>query len=222
VKILIVDDDPKVLSFASRGLSESGMICSTAASGERALEMLRKEPFDLVLLDVMLPGIQGWDVMEKMRADGNDTPVIFVTARDAVDERVRGLRAGGDDYVVKPFAFAELLARVHVALRRRRGRTVLAVGDLSVDLVAGKAKRAGKELALTRTEFALLRYLAERPGRAISRAELLQAVWGYSFDPGTNVVEVHVRRLRSKVDEPFDAPLLHTVRGAGYSWESRS
>jgi two-component system copper resistance phosphate regulon response regulator CusR len=222
VKILVVDDDPKVLSFVSRGLSESGMICATAPTGERALELLRREPFDLVLLDVMLPGIQGWDVLEKLRAEGNDVPVLFVTARDGVDERVRGLRGGGDDYIVKPFAFAELLARVHVALRRRRGRTVLTLGDLTVDLVAGKAHRGGKELPLTRTEFALLRYLAERPGETVSRAELLQGVWGYSFDPGTNLIEVHMRRLRAKVDEPFGKPLLHTVRGAGYACEARA
>jgi len=221
VRILIVDDDPKYRAFVARGLAESGMVCSTAPDGETALERLSQEHFDLVLLDVMLPGLQGWDVMEALRARHIDVPVIWVTARDAVDERVRGLRMGGDDYIVKPFAFAELVARIHVVMRHHRTRTRLSVGDLEIDLVESTAFRDGKELRLTRTEFGLLRCLAESTGKTVSRAQLLQSVWGLDFDPGTNVVEVHVRRLRKKLDDPFERPLIHTERGAGYVLEER-
>ncbi len=222
MRILIVDDDPKYRAFVARGLGESGMICSTAADGESALDTLTRERFDLVLLDVMLPGLQGWDVMEALRARGCDVPVIWVTARDAVDERVKGLRMGGDDYIVKPFAFAELVARIHVAMRHHRARTQLRLDDLEIDLVESTVRRDGREVRLTRTEFGLLRCLAENAGRPVSRAQLLQTVWGFDFDPGTNVVEVHVRRLRKKLDEPFDRPLIHTERGAGYVLEDRS
>jgi two-component system copper resistance phosphate regulon response regulator CusR len=222
MKILIVDDDPKLLAYVSRGLSESGMECQTAGDGETALELLRREPFDLALLDVMLPGMQGWDVMETLHREGIAVPVIWVTARDALEERVRGLHMGGDDYVVKPFAFAELLARIQAVLRRRDKSHRRRIGDLEIDPLAGTVRRAGKPLDLTRTEFALLRQLAERCGETISRSELLHTVWGIDFDPGTNVVDVHIRRLRRKVDEPFDAPLIHTVRGAGYALAARS
>lgn len=221
MRILIVDDDPKYRAFVARGLAESGMVCSTAPDGETALERLSQEHFDLLLLDVMLPGLQGWDVMEALRARNIDVPVIWVTARDAVDERVRGLRMGGDDYIVKPFAFAELVARIHVVMRHHRTRTRLSVGGLEIDLVESTAFRDGKELRLTRTEFGLLRCLAENAGKTISRAQLLQSVWGLDFDPGTNVVEVHVRRLRKKLDDPFERPLIHTERGAGYVLEER-
>ena len=221
VRILIVDDDPKYRAFVARGLTESGMVCATAPDGETALERLAHETFDLLLLDVMLPGLQGWDVMESLRARNVDLPVIWVTARDAVDERVKGLRMGGDDYIVKPFAFAELVARIHVAMRHRRTRTRLTVGDLEIDLVESAARRGGDDLRLTRTEFTLLRCLAENAGRPVSRAELLQSVWGLDFDPGTNVVEVHVRRLRKKLDEPYGKALVHTARGAGYVLEAR-
>lgn len=216
MKILIVDDDPKYRAFVARGLTESGMICTAAADGEAALAAIRAESFDLVLLDVMLPGLQGWDVMEAIRAEGFDVPVIFVTARDAVDERVKGLRMGGDDYIVKPFAFAELVARIHVVARHHRKRTSFRLADLEIDFLKGQVTRAGRKLRLTRIEYALLRCLADHAGEPVSRAELLQAVWGMNFDPGTNVVEVHVRRLRSKVDDPFDTPLVQTERGSGY------
>lgn len=221
MRILIVDDDPKYRSFVAKGLSETGMVCEVAESGERALERLAERTYDVVLLDVMLPGLQGWDVLERMRASDIDVPVIFVTARDAVDERVKGLRMGGDDYIVKPFAFAELVARIHVVLRGRRRATNLRVGDLEIDLLEGQVQRAGKRIELTRTEYALLRCLAEQHRQPVSRTRLLEAVWGFDFDPGTNVVEVQVRRLRRKIDEPFDRPLLHTVRGVGYVLEDR-
>ncbi len=221
MRILIVDDDPKYRAFVARGLTESGMVCSTAPDGEAALQTLTTERFDLVLLDVMLPGIQGWDVLEAIRARGIDVPVIWVTARDAVSERVKGLKMGGDDYIVKPFAFQELVARIHVAMRHHRARTSISVADLEMDLVAGTVRRGDRELRLTRTEFMLLRCLAENAGQAVSRAQLLQTVWGLDFDPGTNVVEVHVGRLRKKVDAQSDTPLIHTERGAGYVLEQR-
>lgn len=216
VRILIVDDDPKYRTFVARGLSESGMVCDVARDGEAALEKLRSSRFDLVLLDVMLPGLQGWDVMEALRSEGINIPVIWVTARDALDERVKGLRMGGDDYVVKPFAFSELVARVYAVLRRRRGNTRIKIGDLELDLIENRVKRSDQVILLTRTEFSLLRRLAERKGETVPRTELLQTVWGLNFDPGTNVVDVHIRRLRKKIDEPFEQPLIHTVRGAGY------
>jgi two-component system copper resistance phosphate regulon response regulator CusR len=221
VRILIVDDDTKYLAFVSRGLSESGMVCLTAPTGEAGLGALRQEQFDLVLLDVMLPDLTGWEVLESMHAEGLDAPVIFVTARDAVDERVRGLRMGGNDYIVKPFAFAELLARIHVALRSRRERTKLTVGDLTLDLLRGRAARGGRELSLTPTEYLLLRTLVEHGGEALSRTLLLEIVWGIDFDPGTNIVDVHIRRLRRKVDAPFATQLIHTTRGTGYVLEAR-
>jgi len=217
MRILAVDDDPKIRTFVSKGLSESGMECETAPDGETALELLRARRFDLVLLDVMLPGLQGWDVLEALRREGNTVPVIWVTARDALEERVRGLRSGGDDYVVKPFDFAELVARIHAVLRRRAEGHRVRVADLEIDPLAGTVTRAGKSLDLTRTEFSLLRALAERVGEPVSRTALLQQVWGIAFDPGTNMVDVHIRRLRRKVDAPFEKPLIQTVRGSGYA-----
>ncbi len=221
MKILVVDDDKKYRNFVARGLCESGMVCSMAPDGETALEMLRAERFDLVLLDVMLPGLQGWDVMEAIRAEGIEVPVIWVTARDAVDERVKGLRMGGDDYIVKPFAFAELIARIHVALRHHMRQTSARVGDLEVDFLNGTVRRGGDDIDLTRTEDALLKCLIEQSGEAVPRTKLLQSVWGFDFDPGTNVVEVQIRRLRRKIDEPYESPLIHTIRGAGYAIEAR-
>ena len=221
MKILIVDDDPKYRAFVAQGLSESAMTCSMAPDGETALELLRKEPFDLVLLDVMMPGMQGWEVMEVLRREGINVPVIWVTARDAVDERVKGLRMGGDDYIVKPFAFSELVARIHVVLRHRHERTSFKLCDLHIDYIGNKVQRAGQPIDMTRTEYTLLHCLAEHCGEPTSRAQLLQTVWGLDFDPGTNIVEVQIRRLRCKIDEPFDKPLIHTVRGSGYVLESR-
>jgi two-component system, OmpR family, copper resistance phosphate regulon response regulator CusR len=217
LNVLVVDDDPKYRTYMKKGLTESGLVCSLAPDGESALALLRKQRFDLVLLDVMMPGIQGWDVLEAMRAEGIDTPVIFITARDAVDERVRGLKAGGDDYIVKPFAFNELVARIHVVMRRNKKETVAKVADLEVDLLTHKATREGRPIDLTPTEFSLLRALMEKRGEPLTRTELLQSVWNIDFDPGTNVVEVQVRRLRRKIDDPFSKPLIQTVRGVGYA-----
>ncbi|MGQ0552912.1 MAG: response regulator transcription factor [Planctomycetota bacterium] len=217
MKVLIVDDDPKLRAYVTQGLTESGMQAESAPDGETAVTRLAQEHFDVVLLDVMLPGMHGWDVLESLRSRPNPPAVIFVTARDALEERLRGLRSGGDDYLVKPFAFEELLARIEAVLRRRGASTQHVVGDLIVDLLAGTASRAGRPITLTPTEFSLLKELAREPGAVRSRAELLNAVWGIHFDPGTNVVDVHIRRLRSKIDDPFASPLLQTVRGTGYA-----
>lgn len=222
MRVLVVDDDPKIRTFLSRGLNESGMRCSVACDGDQALVALKEESFDLVLLDVMLPGLSGWDVMDKIRERDDDVGVLFLTARDDVDDRVRGLRAGGDDYVVKPFAFSELLARIHVAMRHRRRKTNARVGDLEIDYLTSKVTRAGARIDLTPTEYSFLKLLVTHAGEVLPRPRLLQDVWGVHFDPGTNVVEVLVRRLRLKIDEPFGAPLIHTVRGAGYVLELRS
>ncbi|RKY18409.1 MAG: DNA-binding response regulator [Planctomycetota bacterium] len=219
--VLIVDDDPKLRDYLARGLGESGYATRTAADGESALDALREAPADIVLLDVMLPDMHGWDVLTAMREEGLGAPVIFVTARDALDERIRGLRLGGDDYVVKPFALTELLARIEAVLRRDERSLVARVGDLEIDHRHGRVTRAEQTLDLTRTELGLLRRLAEAGGRAVSRSDLLTAVWGIDFDPGTNIVDVHIRRLRQKVDAPFERPLVHTVRGEGYALEDR-
>jgi two-component system, OmpR family, copper resistance phosphate regulon response regulator CusR len=217
LRILAVDDDPKILAFLRKGLTESGMECEVAPDGESALKLLRTRHIDLTLLDVMLPGLQGWDVMAQLEREGLDVPVIWVTARDAPEERIRGLQMGGDDYVVKPFDFAELVARIQAVLRRRAAGHRLRVADLEIDPLSGSVWRAGRALDLTRIEFGLLRALAERAGEPVDRAVLLRQVWGIAFDPGTNVVDVHIRRLRRKVDAPFALPLIHTVRGSGYA-----
>ncbi|MHC5212682.1 MAG: response regulator transcription factor [Planctomycetota bacterium] len=220
MKILIVDDDPKYRGYVSRGLEQSGMSCETAEDGETALELLQERAYDLVLLDVMLPGMQGWDVMEALRKEGVSVPVIWVSARDALDERLRGLQMGGDDYIVKPFAFAELVARIEAVTCRHVFSQSRRVSDLEIDPLVGTVTRAGRPIDLTRMDFALLRRLAEEPGTAVSRAELLKSVWGIDFDPGTNVVDVHIRRLRLKVDQAFARPLIHTIRGEGYVLEA--
>ncbi len=220
--ILIVDDDPQIRGFLEAGLVETGMSIDSAANGAEALELLRANTYDMVLLDVMLPDILGWDLLATMRNEGMETPVILVTARDAVDERIKGLHLGGDDYVVKPFVFNELCARIQAVLRRRGPGMESRVGDLVLDHRKGSVQRAGVAIDLTRVEMALLRRLLEDAGEAVSRSDLLHSVWNIDFDPGTNIVEVHIRRLRHKVDKPFETPLIHTLRGQGYAIEDRS
>lgn len=217
----MVDDDPKLRGFLIQGLGESGYDCIGAEDGPAALAALRADAPDLILLDVMMPGMEGWEVMETLRGEGFTMPVIWVTARDELDERIKGLRMGGDDYVVKPFALNELLARIEAVLRRNRQSLVTRVGDLEIDHRKGAAQRGGQPLDLTPIELGLLRRMAETPGRPVSRPQLLSSVWDIDFDPGTNLVEVHIRRLRVKVDSPFDGALIHTVRGQGYVLEDR-
>jgi two-component system copper resistance phosphate regulon response regulator CusR len=220
VRILIVEDERKTAAYLRKGLAENGFLVEVADNGEDGLFLAETGGFDLIVLDVMLPRLDGWSVMQTLRARGVDTPVLFLTARDAVADRVKGLELGTDDYLVKPFAFSELLARVRSVLRRgpERRPEVLRVADLVVDLLRHRAERGGQRLALTAKEFALL---ARRSGEVMTRTLIAEEVWDMNFDSDTNVVDVAVRRLRSKVDNPFECKLIHTVRGVGYVLEQR-
>jgi two-component system copper resistance phosphate regulon response regulator CusR len=217
MRLLVVDDDPKFRSYVSTGLAESGIDSVTAGDPAAALEVLRTDQlgFDLILLDVMMPVKTGWDLLTQLREEGRETPVIFVTARDTVEERIKGLKLGADDYVIKPFAFSELLARIEVAVRRRKALPPIEAFDLRLDLVRRQVTRSGKALELSPREFDLLLALVRAGGEVLSRSDLLRNVWGIEFDPGTNVVDVPIGRLRRKLDRQGTA-LIHTVRGEGY------
>ena len=223
MKLLLVEDDPKTVAILRKGLAEHGYAVDVAATGDDGLALGKAGGYDLVVLDVMLPGKDGWAVLRDLRAAGAATPVLFLTARDDVRDRVKGLELGADDYLVKPFAFAELLARIKTVLRRNPARQpdIVRVGDLDLDLARQKATRGDTPLDLTPKEFVLLALLARRAGEVLSRALITEHVWGVPFDHETNVVDVHVRRLRAKVDDPFAAKLIHTVRGVGYVLEPR-
>jgi len=219
VRLLVVEDDPAIASFLAKGLKEAGFAVDHAASGGAALEMASSTTYDLAVVDLMLPGLDGLGLIEELRRRRIRVPVIILSARRSVDDRVRGLQAGGDDYLTKPFAFEELLARVQALIRRATGAaepTRLAVGDLALDLVSRKVERGGRALDLRPREYALLEYLMRNPGRVVSKAMILSHVFDYSFDPRTNVVDVLVHRLREKVDKEFAMPMIHTVRGMGY------
>jgi two-component system, OmpR family, copper resistance phosphate regulon response regulator CusR len=228
MRLLVVEDEPKLAQYLHKGLSENGHVVDLAADGIEGRRLAAAGEYDLVLLDVMLPGVDGFGVLQAMRGQGRRTPVLMLTARDKVEDRVRGLEQGADDYLVKPFAFSELLARVGALLRRGNGAaaaptgTELKLADLEVDLIARKAQRAGERLDLTAKEFSLLALLLRRRGQILSRTTLAEQVWDMNFDSDTNVVEVAVRRLRAKLDDPFPSKLLHTVRGMGYVLEERS
>lgn len=223
MKILLVEDEPKIAAFLCKGLAENGFVVDVASRGDDGLHLARTGAYDLVILDVLLPQVDGWSLLTSLRQEGKQTPVVYLTARDAVHDRVKGLELGADDYLVKPFAFSELLARVRSVLRRgpARQQETIRVADLEVDVIRLRAARAGQRLELTPKEFALLSLLARRAGEVLSRTVIAEQVWDMNFDSDTNVVDVHIRHLRSKVDEPFERKLIHTVRGAGYVLEER-
>jgi two-component system, OmpR family, copper resistance phosphate regulon response regulator CusR len=222
MRILVIEDEIKTAKFLKKGFCEAGFVVDVSENGLEGLHLAQEVEFDLVVLDVMLPVLDGWQVLTRLRQAGRQTPVLFLTARDAVHERVRGFGLGADDYVVKPFAFSELLARVRSLLRRTSPRLqeTIRLADLEVDLLRQRATRAGQRLDLTYKEFLLLSLLARRAGEVLSRTLIAEAVWDMNFDSDTNVVDVNVRRLRTKVDEPFPLKLIHTVRGAGYVLET--
>jgi two-component system copper resistance phosphate regulon response regulator CusR len=221
VRVLIVEDEIKAAAYLRKGLSEHGYIADIAKNGEDGLYLAESSEYDLLILDVMLPQRDGWSVIAELRRTGRQTPVLFLTARDSVPDRVKGLDLGADDYLVKPFAFSELLARIRTILRRGPGRRMesLRFADLELDPLGHKAVRAGKRLDLTPKEFLLLALFVRRAGEVLSRTLIAEQVWDMNFDSGTNVVDVHVRRLRSKVDDPFEKKLIHTIRGVGYVLE---
>jgi len=223
MKLLVVEDEDKTAGYLRKGLQENGFVVDVADNGEDGFHQAKSSHYDLVILDVMLPQRDGWSVAESLRAAGKRTPILFLTARDSVEDRVKGLELGADDYLVKPFAFSELLARVRSILRRGPSRESdeLVIGDLQIDFRKHKAHRAGKRLDLTPKEFALLSLLARHAGEVLSRTLIAEQVWDMNFDSETNVVDVHVRRLRSKVDDPYEKKLIHTVRGVGYVLEER-
>lgn len=221
--ILFIEDEKKTAAFVSRGLQEENYTVDVMENGREGYNLAMAREYDLILLDIMLPGIDGWEVLRKLRDQGKETPVLLLTALDAVENRVRGLQAGADDYLVKPFAFSELLARMQTILRRGPARTgdVLRVADLEMDFQAHRVTRGGKRIDLTPKEFSLLSLLARRTGEVLSRTRIAERIWDIDFESDTNVVDVHMRRLRMKVDDPFEVKLIHTVRGIGYVLEVR-
>ena len=220
--ILVVEDEPKAGEYLRKGLTESGFVVDWACTGPDGLHMATNEAYDLIVLDVMLPGMDGWHVVQQLRKT-KQTPVLFLTARDAVEDRIKGLDLGADDYLVKPFSFAELVARIRSLLRRGpiRESERLEIADLEIDVIKRRITRAGQRIDLTAKEFALLHLLVKRQGEVLSRSTIASQVWDMNFDSDTNVVDVAVRRLRAKVDDPYPRKLIHTLRGMGYVLEER-
>ncbi len=220
MRVLVVEDDPKISSFVVKGLKQSGFAVDSASDGEEGLLLARATKPDVVVVDVMLPRLDGLSLIRRLRQDGIQLPVLILSAKASVDDRVTGLQAGGDDYLTKPFAFSELQARIHALLRRASNAaepTRLVVGDLSMDLLTREVIREGRRIELQAREFSLLEYLMRNAGRAVTKTLILEHVWDYNFDPQTNVVDVLVHRLRSKVDKGFDSKMIHTIRGVGYA-----
>jgi len=217
--ILLVEDDLETAGHVITGLQQAGYDVRHCADGAEALAIAQAHSFDLLIVDRMLPSLDGLAVVSRLRTNGSSTPVLVLSALGAVDQRIEGLKAGGDDYLVKPFSLAELLARVEALLRRARGSSpgsLLKVGDLELNRMSRRVTRAGREIDLTAREFQLLEFLMQHPGQVVTRTMLLESVWDLHFDPQTNLVDVHISRLRQAIDRDFTPPLLHTVRGAGY------
>ena len=220
MRALVIEDDAETAGYVAKGLEESGFVVDIATNGPDGLMLALSEVYDIAVVDRMLPELDGLSLVGALRGAGKDTPALFLTAMGSVGDRVRGLRGGGDDYLVKPFAFSELLARIEALLRRRGdggGATTLRLLDLEMDLLARKVARAGRAIELQPREFKLLEFLLRHAGQVVTRTMLLEHVWDYHFDPQTNVIDVHISRLRRKIDRDFAPPLLQTVRGAGYA-----
>ena len=220
MKALVIEDDQDVANYLVKGLKESDFVVDHAADGKQGMMMAASEDYDIMIVDRMLPGMDGLSIIKTVRATGNQVPVLILSALGDVDDRVEGLRGGGDDYLTKPFSFTELLARIESLVRRNRQsaetETVLRVADLEMDLLARTVKRAGQNIDVQPREFRMLEYLMRNAGQVVTRTMLLEQVWDYHFDPQTNVLDVHISRLRAKIDKEFDTPLLQTIRGAGY------
>lgn len=220
MRILLIEDDVDAAAYVARGLSENGHVCDVLSDGADGLFQASRENYDVVVVDRMIPGLDGLSMVRALRAAGRKTPVIFLTALGGIDDRVEGLEAGGDDYLTKPFAFAELMARINALSRRppvQEVKTILQIADLELDMLRRQARRAGQTIDLLPKEFTLLEVLMRNEGRVVTRTMLLERVWDFHFDPKTSVVETHISRLRAKIDKPFDVPLLNTIKNAGYS-----
>jgi two-component system OmpR family response regulator len=225
LRLLLVEDDPKIASFILKGMKAEGYAVDHASDGEEGLHLAVTEPYDAAIIDVMLPKLDGLSVIERMRKEKVNTPVIILSAKGSVDDRVKGLHVGGDDYLPKPFAFSELLARVQALIRRAGGLsepTRLAYGDLTMNLLTREVTRGGRKIELQRLEFSLLEYLMRNAGRVVSKTMIMEHVWDYNFDPQTNVVESRICRLRDKIDRDFDRKMIQTVRGVGYALKAAS
>ena len=223
MRLLIVEDDLEASDAMARGLTEAGHECHAAPDGEAGLKAAQTGRFDVMVVDRMLPKLDGVAMVEQLRTEGDATPVLFLSALGEISHRVEGLKAGGDDYLVKPYAFAELIARVEALARRRETgsvQTLLRVGELEMDLIGREVRRRGQDIDLQPREFQLLEFLMRHAGQSVTRTMLLERVWEYHFDPQTNVIDVHISRLRSKIDKGFERPMLQTVRGAGYRLEA--
>ena len=225
MRILLIEDDEQTAAFISKGLRQEGFAVDCSADGKDGLNLALSQPYDAAVIDIMLPGLDGLTLIDEMRRKGRRTPVIVLSAKSTVDDRIKGLQAGGDDYMIKPFSFSELVARIHALIRRAgriEGPTTLAVCDLVIDLVRRRAVRGGVEIDLQPKEVALLEYLMRNAGRIISKTLIMEHVWDYNFDPRTTVVESRICRLRDKIDRPFSTNLIHTMRGAGYVLEEKN